>query len=62
MALFYNVFFFQCNILEQSLGHDLQFLNLSEKELCSVNGLDLCSNLLHLNVSGNKITRLGGFV
>ena len=57
--------FLQGNNLEQvdlqSVGPTLRFLNLSENKLGSVHGLERCYNLLDLDISGNRITRLGWF-
>ena len=43
----------------RSVGSTLRFLDLSENKLGSVHGLESCDNLLDLNISGNRITRLG---
>lgn len=43
----------------QDRGSSLRFLNLSENKLGSVHGLEACQNLLYLDISDNRITRLG---
>ena len=55
--------FLQSNFLEQvdlfGVGPGLRFLDLSENRLSSIHGLDKCAQLLHLDLSGNRIARLG---
>ena len=41
------------------MGPGLRFLDLSENRLASIHGLDKCAQLLHLDLSGNRIARLG---
>ena len=56
------VFFLQKNALESiSLAEtsSLMWLDISHNNLNSIHGLEGCQNLRHLNLSHNRITRIG---